>query len=389
MTTVMAKAPPKPITPAEETKYKLRIAKAKTSLVLEHPFFGTIALNMPSNLTRGVQTAATNGKRILFNPDFLEELTDEEVKFLVAHECLHPMLEHNYRRGERDPRKWNKAADYVINKLLTDEKIGKMPKQGLLDDNIYNAGGGTSEGIYNILPDDGGDGDGYGGVGDPLDDCEDAEGTPAEKSQEQAEWRVRVAQAAQAAKMMGKMSAGLERIVGELLSPKVDWREVMQRFIVKAKTDSRTFARPNRRFASQGMYLPSVSGEVLGDIVFGIDCSGSIDDKTISQFAAEVRTVKDDLNPTCIHVIYFDSEVSHYDAVKPDEQLDIKPHGGGGTDFAPVFAKIADLGIEPVAVVMLTDLCCHSYGNKPECPVLWVSTEEKYDVPPFGEVVVM
>ncbi len=113
-----------------------RISKAKTSLILEHPFIGSIALNMPMKVDNSVPTAATNGKRVLFNEDFCNGLDDEELKFLVAHECLHPMLEHNFRRQERNPYKWNKAADYVINKLLTDEGIGKMPEQGLLDENI-------------------------------------------------------------------------------------------------------------------------------------------------------------------------------------------------------------------------------------------------------------
>ena len=109
-----------------------RISKAKTALILEHPFIGSVALNMPMSIDNSVPTAATNGKRVLFNEEFCNGLSDEELKFLVAHECMHPMLEHNFRRGERDAYKWNQAADYVINKLLTDEGIGKMPEQGLL-----------------------------------------------------------------------------------------------------------------------------------------------------------------------------------------------------------------------------------------------------------------
>ena len=364
----------------DSKKIQTKLAKAKTSLILEHPFIGTIALNMPFTLTDEIPTAATNGKRVLFNPEFVDSLTDEEVKFLVAHECMHPMLEHNFRRGERDPRKWNQAADYVINKLLTDERVGKMPKMGLLDDGIYNSGGGTSEGIYNMLPDNP-DGN------DPLDDCEDGEGSPAEQSQQQAEWRVKVAQAAQAAKMMGKMSAGLQRLVDEVLTPKVDWRDVLNRFLVKAKTDQRSFARFNRRFLPQGIYLPSASGETMGELVFAVDCSGSIDQHTINQFAAEIANVKDDFSPACIHVLYFDSTVSHVESYGTDDQLDIKPHGGGGTDFAPVFDKINELDIQPVAVVFLTDLCCSSFGEEPSCPVLWVTTHE--GTAPFGEIVSM
>ena len=367
-------------------KIQTKLAKAKTALILENPFVGTIALNMPFEFDENIPTAATNGKRVKFNPEFVNELTDEEVKFLVAHECFHPMLEHNFRRGERAPRKWNVAADYVINKLLVDEGIGRMPKIGLLDANIYNAGHGTSEGIYNILPDQPeGGGAGAGEPGGPLDDCEDGDGSPAEQQQQQAEWKVRVAQAAQAAKMMGKMSANMQRLVNEVLRPKVDWRDVLQRFLVKVRSDSRSFARFNRRFLPQGMYLPSISGEAMGELVFAVDCSGSIDQRTINQFAAEITRVKEDLLPERIHVLYFDSEVSHVESYEPDDDLNIRPHGGGGTDFAPVFDKIIELGINPVAIVFLTDLCCNSFGNQPDAPVLWVTTDS--NTAPFGEVV--
>jgi len=168
---------------------------------------------------------------------------------------------------------------------------------------------------------------------------------------------------------------------------RVDWRDVMQRFLVKCKSDDRSFARPNRRFLSQGLYLPTSSGETLGEVLFAVDCSGSIGQAEIDQFAAEVRMVKEDLVPTKIHVVYFDSEVSHYESYEPNDTLNIKPHGGGGTDFAPVFDYMVKNGIEPVACVFLTDLCCDSFGEQPSCPVLWVSTQA--DQAPFGEVVMM
>lgn len=377
----------KEVTPQEAEKNRIRLAKAKTSLILEHPFIGSIAMRMPFELSKQIPTAATNGKRVVFNPEFLDTLTDEEVKFLAAHECFHPMLEHIFRRNGRQAKRWNMAGDYVINQLLTDEGIGKMPKQGLLDRNIYNNGGGTADGIYNILPDTPGDGSGAGEPGGPLDDCEDAEGSPAEQAQQQAELKVAVAQAAQAAKMMGKLSSNMRRLVDEVLQPAVDWRDVLRKFIQKAKTDSRSWSRPNRRFVSQGMYLPSVSGEQLGDLLFAVDCSGSIGQRETNQFAAEMQFVKDDMNPSKIHVIYFDSSVSHYESYERDDALDIKPHGGGGTDFAPVFEYMQEHQIEPVACVFLTDLCCDSFGDEPDCPVLWVSNHASEA--PFGEVTMM
>lgn len=385
MTSVMMPEVVEHLPPADEKRIERLLAKARTALVLEHPFIGNVALNLPYVPDYTIKTAATNGKNIRYNPHFIDSLNDEERKFLVAHECLHPMLEHTFRRGERNHKVWNQAADYVINKLLDDEKIGKMPQGGLLDNNIHNAGNGTTEGIYNILPQP--DDEGNNGHGDPLDDCNDGGDTPADKAQQEAEWKVRVAQAAQAAKMMGKMSAGLERLVGEILKPKVDWRDVLRKFLEKCKSDQRTWSKFNRRFLAQGIYLPSVSGESLGEIAFAVDCSGSITQEVIDQFAAEIRSAKEDGNPTKIHVVYFDSEVSHYESYGRDDDLDIKPHGGGGTAFSPVFAYFAEHDINPVACVFLTDLCCSDFGDQPDYPVLWVSTDE--GTAPFGEVVLM
>lgn len=377
---------PKKVDPAEAAILQRRLAKAKTSLILEHPFIGNIALNLPTVVTYDVPTAATNGAYIKYNPDFCRELDDDQLKFLVAHECMHPMLEHPFRLHGREPMKFNKAADYVINHHLNEQKIGTFIKGGCLDVNIYNAGGGSTDGIYKILPDEpeGGGGNGPGGTGNDL---QQAPGTEAERQQMADEWKVMVAQAMQAAKMMGKMPVGMERLVEQMLNPKVDWREVLRRFVQKCRTDMRSFARPNRRFIQQGFYMPVVTGEAIGEIVFAIDCSGSIGQEELDQFAAEIFSVKEETNPVRIHLIYFDSEVSHVGKFERDDELHVEMHGGGGTAFSPVFEKIEELAIEPVACIFLTDLCCSDFGPAPDYPVLWVSTMD--GKAPFGEVVLM
>ena len=378
-----------------------RLAKAKTQLVLDHPFIGTIALQKLDfeiasedwfNQMGMPATAAVSTKQAVFCDEFMDTLTDDELKFLVAHECMHPMLEHNMRLGGRDPRMFNQAADYVINKLLIDDRVGSMPSCGLYDPNLYDAGNGVSEAIYEIIKQQQDDDDSSASSGassasgdKPMDSIVESKGTPAEKEQEASEWRIAVAQAAQAAKMMGKLSAGMERLVTEILQPQVDWRDVLSRFIEKARTDERSFARPNRRFVSQGMYLPVTSGEQVGDIVLCVDCSGSVSDKELSQYAAEVRKVHEDIKPKTLSVLYFDTEVSHIDVFGQDDEVVIAPHGGGGTAFSPIFSTLNELEIEPVACIVLTDLCSSDFGEAPEYPVLWVSnygTEA-----PFGEVV--
>ena len=135
----------------------------------------------------------------------------------------------------------------------------------------------------------------------------------------------------------------------------------MQRFLIKAKVDDRTFARANRRLIQQGLYLPTTSGEIMGEVAFAIDCSGSIGQE-LDQFNAEVVKMWQDLRPTKMHIIYFDSDVCHYDCFEDEEPV-IKPHGGGGTMFSPIFKFMQDKDIDPVACVVLTDLACSDFGD--------------------------
>jgi len=373
---------------SEHTELKHKLARAKTQLILRFPFIANIALNMDFLIddTINPPTACTNGEYVKFHPEFCKTLTPDNIIFLVAHEVFHPMLMHLTRINGRDPKVWNMAGDYVINQLLSDDKVGDFIQGGLLDKKIHDAGGGTTDGIYKYLeenPDQ--QPQNMGGAGQ---DIVYHDGTDAQKAETEATMKVKIASAANAARMAGKLSAGMERFVGNILEPKVDWRDVLRRFMQKAKTDERSWARPNRRFLSQGLYLPTKSGENMGEVAFAVDCSGSIGQEEIDQFAAEIYAVKDDGQPSAIHIIYFDSSVSHYDKFeRGDSDLKVKPHGGGGTAFSPVFEYMQEHNIEPEVCVFLTDLYCSDFGNAPDYPVLWVSLGA--DAAPFGEVVMM
>ncbi len=365
-----------------------RLSKAKTSLVLDHLFFGTIALNMPFALDENLSppTAATNGRWVKFHPEFVNTLTDDELLFVTAHEVCHPMFDHCTRLNGRHPVVWNVAADYVINQMLVDDKVGTMPKGCLFDKALHDEGKGVTDTIYNLVMKDVDKmtGPGTGNGTGSIDNVTQADGDQAEL---EAEWKVRTAQAAQAAKMAGKLSANQARIVGELLNPKVDWREVLRRFVMKVRDDQRSYARPNRRFIQQGIYAPSVTGEAMESIVVAIDTSGSIGQAELDQFAAEIRAISEDARPKTIEVLYFDHRVCHHDHFERDEQLHFAPHGGGGTAFSPIFAFNEEHNFTPACCIVLTDLCCSDFGPAPDYPVLWVSTME--GKAPWGEVTVM
>jgi predicted metal-dependent peptidase len=277
------------------------IAKAKAELIMTQPFFASLLLPLPLIEDNSVPTMATDGESILFNSDWVESLTMKEVLFVLAHEVLHCAFLHMTRRGSRNANRWNIAADYVINETLVRESIGSMPKGGLHDSNIFAKGGGTAEGIYSILPKDT-ESKGAGQKGGAMDQVRDAGQNqsqapgqvpskapgldPAQKAQKEQDWKVKITQAGNAAKMRGKLTAGLARLVNDLVKTKTDWKEVLRNFVMtKAKNDF-TFARPKRRFMSEDIYLPGLAGQNIGSLAIAVDCSGSVNKELLTIFAA-------------------------------------------------------------------------------------------------------
>ena len=393
------------------------LLKAKAALILDQPFFASLLLSMPISEDNSIATLATDGESIIYNAEFLSNLSVNETIFVLAHETLHCALMHMYRRNDRDLNKWNIAADHVINDTLDRENVGSMPEGALLDHDLIKQGNGTAEGIYNVLPDnpdnskgdsDQSQGDGqpsqgqgngdqdsdqssnYPSAGQPggaLDQVNDASNDPAENAEKESEMRVKVLQAANAAKMAGKLSAGLKRLVGEATETRTDWRAILRRFLSERAKVDYSFARPKRRFLADDLYLPSLTGEKLGKIVIAVDCSGSISESIIAEFESEIKAIIEDTSPTSIDVLYFDTEILRADHFELDDEFIIKPTGGGGTAFSPIFEYIEKEALEVSACVVLTDLCCNDFGEPPICPVLWASTDPG-DVP-FGETVLI
>ena len=405
-----------------------RIEKAKAQLVLNHPFFGTLCLGMGFKWDASVGTAAVDYDNIYVSPAFAASLSDSELMFVLAHECMHPALGHNSRRGARDRFKWNVACDVVINQHLEEQGVGKRPALGVFEPEMFAEADGFSERVYTLLPEDlegdepgdepGDDGDEPGDDVDdgdepgkpsrrkgdqnddegkggkrlkPMDDCRDAKTDPASRAEQEAKWKVKVAQAAVAAKMMGKLSGGLARLVGQLIEPQVSWRDQLANFMVKCADDCRSWSRFARRWLPQGVFAPARSGETMPPIVVAIDTSGSVGEAELRTFVSELNGITSQCCPAKTTVVYFDSCVAGVDEFDKGEPVTLNPRGGGGTDFAPVMDYVATNCDDAACVVVLTDLCCDSFGVSPQCPVLWCAVRSRGYEPstnvPFGEVL--
>src|ERR1700739_4242387 len=130
-----------------ETRNSLRVRKARTALLLDHPFFGSLLYRLKDRESRAVKTMATDGISLLWNPEFVETLTAATLAGVLAHEVMHPALHHHLRRSGRDLKRWNIACDYAIHPLLVD--AGLSLPEGVLIENRFR--GMSAELIYNLL----------------------------------------------------------------------------------------------------------------------------------------------------------------------------------------------------------------------------------------------
>jgi predicted metal-dependent peptidase len=395
----------------------LRIQKARTTLLLDHPFFGTLLFRLGGKPSRSVATMATDGVSIFYNPEFVETLNAAELAGVLAHEVMHPALQHHTRRGDRDQTRWNMACDYAINPMLLDAGL-TLPKDVLIDnrfrgmsaERIYNLieedekqqgssgqpdsqqGNGSSTPEDGSLQNDAADGEPQapstpGGVGQVLDAPEpEAESGPS-VSEQAREWQIAVEQAETVAKVAGKLPGGAVRALEASQAANVDWRELLRRAWSDTIPADYSWTRPNRRHVWSGLYLPGVTSEGVGEIAIAVDCSGSVSSRQLGLFEAEVRSILAGQCPRLVHVLYFDAAVQRVETYQAGQPVSLSPVGGGGTDFCPCFGWLAEKGIVPQTLVFLTDLCGTFPSEVPPYPVIWASTEMRRA--PFGEVVPM
>jgi len=426
------------VKPPVHTTAAQKLTRGRVQLILKQPFFGTLSLRlklMPGTLP----TMATDGSRIVYNPAFVEGLKPAELEGTLAHEILHCALGHQCRRGERDPELWNVAADFAVNPLV----IGNgfvLPAGALIEpafanlsaEEIYarllrrrseedggtkprqqrNAGGGTvtgpqgTDGTMPATPKqdpshqpasdqrEGATGEAVGptsirpgGFGEVWDATDEGGQTasPAEKRRQEHEWGIAAEQALRSAKAWGHEPAGIERPLSESRQSQQDWRAILRDFVAATTPCDYRWMPPNRRHIASGLYLPSVERRGLGEIVIAVDTSGSIGSPELEQFAGEISAISEEAQPETIHVVYCDAAVQCTQQFGPSEPVRLEPRGGGGTDFCPPFKWVAENNIAPVCFIYLTDLCCHSYPEAPEYPVLWVTDSRR--MAPFGETL--
>lgn len=380
-----------------------RVTRARTLLLLDHPWFGALALRLRVEEAHGqTETMATDGTSLIYAPAYVDTLTDKEIIGVVAHEVLHCALKHVFRIGTRDLPKWNKACDYAINPLLLADGF-QLPEGHLNDPAFADL---PAETIYQRLPDEP-PGEAPGPprpdflkppdpdalpAGGPPETPGPGESDPAPSQNTgpmtEIDWEIATEEASLVSRKSGKAPAAVMREVEHARKSKTDWRTILRRFVENTIPSDYSWTTPNRRHIAQGLYLPGSYRENCPRLGVGIDTSGSIDSKALSAFASELTAIMLEARPVEVEVVYCDAKVQGKpDIFTPDDgEIKLKPRGGGGTAFQPVFDHFNKQSEPPAAVIYFTDL----YGpepKEPDYPTLWVTFPGSIETGPFGETV--
>ena len=375
-----------------------KLQKAKIT-VMRNPKFALLQGVMMvgrTHVREDIPTACTNGRDEMYGREFVKELSDKELAFVIAHEAGHKMYRHlsTWKKlHDEDARMANQAMDYVINLMLKDldpnESVIAMPRytkdmghpkakkgdyMGLVDERFR---GMNTKQVFDILKQEDDD---EGGGGFDEHDWEGADKLTDEEKKELAreiDQAIRQGMMAHQ-KVAGKGGAGLDRELEDLLAPKINWREVLREFVKAtcANKDTSSWRRVNRRFLSTGMYMPSMIGEKVGHIVVAIDTSGSIGGPELAEFLSEVQGIAEEVSPEVVDLIYWDGEVAGHEKYEGSAVSNIvsstQPKGGGGTDPSCVSKYLRDENIKPECVIVLTDGYVPNWGDEWTAPTMWV-----------------
>lgn len=392
--------------------------------------------------------AATDGAHILINPEEFFSFAIDERLFILAHEVGHGIFNHvelghvlrlrgevRYPDGYVIPfieEVFQIACDAVLNDLLVKAGTGKFPTRdgkpfGVLMQHLITSAMDVVTAyrtLYDLIEKNGGGGGAGGTTGngkggtqggnielEVFDVLLTAGSTTGQEEQtahtarNDGQWQTAIASAiavskSTAAKGQGQDAAELERMFGKELEVKPRWQDAVKGFFArKVGYGALDWQRGDRRLLvrdlcglGESVFAPGRSGHAVGTVVIAGDTSGSITDGIVDLWFAELASILEELRPRRLVIMWGDTHVKRVDEAEDSGDLNILRYkgvpGGGGTDFRPFFREVMDMGLEPDAMIMLTDTHGTFPAIAPTYPLLIgsITPRERAKVP-FGDFV--
>lgn len=405
---------------ADEKKkeYMKRLLLSRMRILVNNGFYGLLLMHMIYSIDENCETVATDGRRIFFGSKFMEELNDSELDFVMMHEILHVVLQHCLRgKGFEEKERMSIACDIVVNSniLLANNMNPESISLRKWGESIHVAPDGkegyeySAEQVYAMLPPIANNektkstltetmGEGGGDAKDGGWDDHTRWGMEKENDTLRDVWIKHLSDACEAIStrdpfnQRGLLPLFAERFFKESRKPQMDWRMILNDFIQEEIVDY-SFAPPDRRYNESPFFLPDFDDKdnLVKDILFMIDTSGSMSDDMITAAFSEIKGAIEQFDGKLKGWLgFFDAAIIEPMPFGDENDLEvIKAAGGGGTDFQIIFEYVQQHMSDklPASIIILTD----GYAPFPKetlamgIPVLWLLNNNKAN-PPWGKV---
>lgn len=386
-----------------------RILLSRMRILNHHGFFGLLLMHITFSVDENIKTAATDGERIIFSPEFIDTLSDNELDFVMMHEILHIALQHCMREGDFNKELYNMACDIVVNSNILLEN--HMDKSSITlkqyGESIHIAPNGeegykyTAEQVYGMLTKN--VKDIYtNNMRNDEETCQWDDhsywGSCEDNALLKDIWTKYLEDAAQSisfreqSKSYGMLPEFAKRILNSCKKAQTDWRTILNEFIQSEVCDY-SFFPPDKRFSESEFFLPDFNEreEKAENILFMIDTSGSMTDNMVTAAYSEVLGAIEQFNGRLSGWLgFFDCEVKGVRSFSDSKEAKkILPSGGGGTNFNTIFEYVNKYMYDKTltSIIILTD------GNAPfpdenitqGVPVLWLLNNFEVE-PTWGKV---
>ncbi len=360
------------------------IQRFRITLLRTMPFYGDIVIHLSFVQDKNIKTAATDGKTIWYNPDFMKNLSDGDRNFVLMHEVFHVLLRHNIRNADqkRDPKIWNTACDIIINNMLSNLSYQLRTKSSLpftipsfgifaqisdsesaenlynkiLADNKINPAEANNIRIRNSYHPSGYPKESKTVA--PPSDIKPCELSPEEIQIQDIQIKELIRSAAQ--KSRGEdVSSYIPAEIYELTeSRKLDWRRLLKDFLSEGISEETSYTTPERKYLHMDMILPGhgPGTENIEEIWAFVDSSGSVGKNEMSQFLTQLYRISKEFR--CVfNICYWDTKVTDvYKKVTDKEKLlGCIPCHSGGTDINCIYEYMHENKIKPDVMLVLTD----------------------------------
>jgi predicted metal-dependent peptidase len=386
-----------------------QVRLAMTRLADRYPFHARVLEQFHLQLRPAVGTMAVTVRGdtvlLLFNPDFVLATPADELVGVLLHEIHHVILGHVTADPKEFPDRWARTVaeevtvnEYVKEPLpegaITLDQFPDLPPHESTAQRYGRLKKVTQQERFPIhvdvvwIP---GQGDGRKTLDDhrvweEVQDRQTAQEVLAEVLQ-QAAWQAEVPDELREALQalgIGNTPGHDEYQLRSTAQGRLDWRQLLRRYVGQALEPNPTLNRPPRRFPDLIGIVPSRNYRPLRPRVLAvIDTSASISDDVLEEIAGELRRLA---RSHTVTVVECDAQIHKVYVFRGKLEPIL---GRGGTDLRPPLAPEFLRKHRADLAIYFTDGFGPAPDRPPQVPVVWCLTENGQQPAPWGRIIRM